>query len=179
MTPPRLKPLSPERFALQFTIGQATHDKLRHAQELLSHALPSGDIAQVFDRALDVLVKDLEKRKFAATEKPRPTARRSSINPRYIPAHVKRAVRKRDQGQCTFVAENGQRCASRKFLQYDHIEPVARGGQATVDNIRLRCSAHNQLEAEWVFGAGFMQDRRGAQRRERTKDTEASARSPG
>ncbi len=38
----RVAPLSPERFALQVTIGQGTHDKLRRAQELLGHALPSG-----------------------------------------------------------------------------------------------------------------------------------------
>ena len=48
---PRIAPLSAESYALQFTIGKETHDKLRHVQALLSHQLPSGDIAQVIDRA--------------------------------------------------------------------------------------------------------------------------------
>ena len=61
----RVAPLSAERFALQVTIEKDTHDKLRYAQALLSHQLPSGDIAQVVDRALDVLVAQLEKQKFA------------------------------------------------------------------------------------------------------------------
>ena len=151
-----MAPVSSASFALQFTIGQATHDKLLYAQALLSHRLHSGDIAQVFDRALDLLIAQLEKRKFAATARPRPGTRRSSANPRYIPAHVKRAVWERDQGQCTFVGDTGRRCQARKFLEFDHLDPVARGGQATVDNLQLRCRGHNQYEAERTFGSGFM-----------------------
>jgi hypothetical protein len=103
---PRLSPLSPGRYALQLTIGQATHDKLRHAQALLGHALPSGDIAQVLDRALDALIARLEQRKFAATTRPR--AGRSSTDPRHVAAEVRRAVWARDGGRCTFVSECGR-----------------------------------------------------------------------
>jgi 5-methylcytosine-specific restriction endonuclease McrA len=81
------------------------------------------------------------------------------MNARYIPAQVRRAVWDRDQGQCTFAGSNGKRCGSRVFLQFDHVEPVARGGRPTVDGVRLRCRAHNQYEAERVFGSGFMSDR--------------------
>src|SRR4029077_17656893 len=52
------------------------------------------------------------------------------------------------------------RCSARKFLEFDHIEPVARGGRATVEGIRLRCRAHNQYEAERTFGAEFMSAKR-------------------
>jgi len=74
----RVAPLSAERFALQVTIEKDTHDKLRYAQALLSHQLPSGDIAQVVDRALDALIAQLEKQKFAATARPRVHTRRSA-----------------------------------------------------------------------------------------------------
>jgi hypothetical protein len=94
-----MTPLAPERFGLHLTIGQGTHDKLRYAQELLGHSVPSGDLAQVLDRALDLLIARLEKQKFAATETPRSRPRRSSANPRHIPAAVKRAVWERDQGR--------------------------------------------------------------------------------
>ena len=158
---PKLTPLAPERFAVQLTIGRATHDKLCHARALLSHRMPSGDLAAVLDLALDALISQIEKRKFAATCTPRPRTGRSS-NPRHIPAHVKRAVWERDGARCTFVSETGQRCPARNFLEYDHVDPVARGGQATVDGVRLRCRAHNQYEAERVFGAGFMGEKREA-----------------
>jgi hypothetical protein len=157
---PRVTPLAPERFALQVTIGKATHDKLRQAQELLRHALPSGDLEQVLDRALDALITKLEKRKFGATDRPRQRPQRTSTSKRHIPVHVRRAVRERDQGQCTFVNDTGHRCSARKLLELDHIDPVARGGAATVENIRLRCRAHNQFEADCMFGSGFMHKKR-------------------
>jgi hypothetical protein len=37
---------------------------------------------------------------------------------------------------------------------------VARGGTSTPENLRLRCPAHNQHEADRAFGAGFMHERR-------------------
>jgi uncharacterized protein (DUF4415 family) len=69
---------------------------------------------------------------------------------------VKRQVVERDQGRCTYVGESGRRCDARERLEFDHIEPVARGGQASAGNIRLLCRAHNQLAAEEMFGAEFM-----------------------
>ena len=157
---PKVAPLAPQRFSLQLTMTQEMHDKLRHAQALMSHRLPSGDAAAVIERALDTLIETLEKAKFAATDRPRAAAKGSSANPRHIPAHVKRAVWERDGCQCTFVSESGQRCPARKFLEFDHIDEVARGGVATVDRMRLRCRAHNQYEAERTFGVAFMQQKR-------------------
>jgi 5-methylcytosine-specific restriction endonuclease McrA len=161
---PKVAPLSPQRFALQLTMGQSLHDKLRHAQALLSHQIPSGDVTQVLERALDLLIGRLEKRKFAATARPQ-DRRRGATSRRCIPAQVRRAVWERDQGQCTFVGETGHRCAERRFLEFDHIDPVARGGEATVERMRLRCRAHNQYEAECTFGADFMDAKRTEARR--------------
>ncbi len=160
---PRVKPLSPQRFGIQFTIDQATHDDLRCVQALLGHQVPSGDLAQVFARALKALKKELEKSKLAATD--RPCAKpRPATNKRTIPAHVKRAVRERDGDQCSFVGTKGNRCPAHGRLEFDHIEPVARGGESTVENLRLRCRTHNQYEAEQVFGDGFMHQKREAAR---------------
>ena len=155
-----MKPLARERFVLQLTIGQTTHDKLRYAQTLLSHQIPSGDLAMVLERALDALIPQLEQRKFAATAKPRSGHPRPTTSPRHIPAHVKRSAWQRDQGQCTFVREAGRRCAARTRLEFDHVDEVARGGEATVARIRLRCRAHNQYGAECTFGAEFMRHQR-------------------
>ncbi len=162
----RVEPIAPERYALHLSIGRGTHEKLVHAQELLSHSVPSGDLAEVLDRALDLLVTRLEKQKFAATSNPRP-AREPARSPRAIPAEVRRAVWRRDEGRCTFVGAGGRRCESRRFLEFHHVEPVAHGGPATVENVFLRCRAHNQHEAEQLMGAGFMEAKRA--------DTEASA----
>ena len=161
---PRVAPLAPRRFALQLTMSQELHDKLRYAQELLSHQVPAGDVAQVLERAMDALISQLEKRKFAAARKPR-HCQRSTTDGRYVPAHVKRSIWKRDGGQCTFVSETGCRCPARAPLEFDHIDEVAFGGQATVGRMRLRCRAHNQYGAEQTFGVEFMRRKREGARR--------------
>ena len=71
---------------------------------------------------------------------------------RHVPREVKRAVYRRDAGQCAFVSPTGHRCAERTFLEFHHIQPYALQGPATVDNISLRCWRHNQYEAELIFG---------------------------
>jgi len=155
---PRVTPLAPERFGLQVTIDQETHELLQRARDLLGHQNPTGEIAPVIKRALVLLVARLEKEKFATTK--RPGTSRPSASARHIPAAVKRAVRERDGDRCTFVSDSGMRCGARNRLEFHHLEPVARGGQATTENVRLVCRAHNQHEAERAFGAGFMERKR-------------------
>jgi len=164
----KLAPFSADSYAVQVTIGRGTHDVLCYVQALLGHAVPSRDLAEVLDRALKALAAQLEKQKFCATRRPRRGLGRTSANPRHIPASVKCAVWQRDGGQCGFVGETGNRCPARTGLEFDHVDPVARGGEATVENVRLRCRAHNQYEAECVFGAGFMSEKR-AEARARAK----------
>ena len=156
--PVRVAALSPQRYALQVTIDQEAHDLLTEARDLLGHAVAAQDMNQVLKRALKLLVGHLKHQKFAACSRPRP--RRSHANRRYVPAEIKREVYRRDGGRCTFVSENGHRCESRTRLEFDHVEPVARGGHTTAANLRLRCRAHNQFEAERKFGKGFMEARR-------------------
>jgi len=150
-----IAPLSPERYTLQVTIAGATHDKLRRAQELLGHSVPSGDVARVLDRALDALLVRLERRKFALTERPRES--RPLAITRCIPARVRRAVYLRDGGKCVFVDAEGRRCGSKSRLEFDHVIPLARGGRTAVANLRLLCRAHNLHAAERAFGTNFMQ----------------------
>ena len=52
-------------------VSRETHDKFRRAQALLRHAVPSGDAAEIFDRAVTLLVEQLERQRFAETERPR------------------------------------------------------------------------------------------------------------
>ena len=148
--PTVVAPIAPERYKVQFTVSRETHDKLRRAQDLLRHSIPDGDPAAIFDRALALLISDLERAKLAATERPR-TSRPTTAGSRHIPAAVRREVWKRDGGQCAFVGTHG-RCSERGFLEFHHLEPYAVGGAAVVENVALRCRAHNVYEAERYFG---------------------------
>jgi hypothetical protein len=156
----RVTPRAPERFAWQVTVSQETQELLRQVQDLLGHDVAPGDLEAVLNFALRAAKQKLERRKFAATEQPRAGQRHSNPDARYIPAEVRRAVWRRDGGQCTFVSETGHRCGERKDLNFDHIDPYARGGKATIGGLRLLCRAHNQYAAERTFGAEFMRHKR-------------------
>ena len=149
--PPVIAPLAPDRYKVQFTVSRETFDKLRRAQDLLRHTIPTGDPAAVFDRALTLLVTELERSRLArwtAQRRRRPPVATS----RHIPADVKRAVWTRDGGRCAFVGTTG-RCSETGFLEFHHVVPYARGGPAVVENIELRCATHNAYEAELCFGS--------------------------
>ena len=149
---PIVEPLAPERYRLQLTVDQQTHDDLRALQDMMRREFPDGDPALIVARALRLLREQAEKKAFAATSNPRP-ARGSKPGSRDIPATVQRTVWRRDDGQCGFIAADGTRCDERSYLEYHHAAvPFVRGGEATVENISLRCRAHNVYEAELLFG---------------------------
>ena len=134
---------------VQFTVG-SKRAKLRVPRIL--HSVPNGDPAEIFDRALTLLVDHLERTKFASTARPRQSGVRVSES-RYIPSSVKRSVWTRDGGRCAFEGGEG-RCGERGFLEYHHVIPYADGGAAREENIQLRCRAHNRYEADQWFGGG-------------------------
>jgi hypothetical protein len=150
--PPVIGPLAPERYKVQFTVTKGTYDKLRRVQDLMRHRIPNGDPAAIFDRALTALLSELERAKLAAADRPRAT-RPPSTSSRHVPAAVRRAVWARDGGRCAFVGRNG-RCRETGFLEFHHVTPYAAGGETSVENLELRCRAHNAYEAEKYFGAG-------------------------
>ena len=135
---------------MQFTVSKETHDKLRRVQNLLCREIPSGDPAAIFERALDLLLQDVEKKKLAAAAKPRPPratgmARVTSRPTWCAPSGSGTAGSARSCGR-------SGRCTERRFLEWHHVQPFGHQGPATVENISLRCRAHNVYESELVFG---------------------------
>ena len=148
--PAEVKPIAPERYKLQFTVGRETYEKLRRAQDLLRHTVPNGDPAMIFERALGLLVDQLERARMAKTASPR-VAQAVKQGSRYVPASVKRQVWERDGGRCAFSGAEG-RCTETGFLEYHHLVPFASGGETSAGNLELRCRAHNEYEADLWFG---------------------------
>ena len=74
--PPRsgrseVSPLRGDRYRVQFTASQRLHDKLERARHLMRHQIPSGDLAEICERALDLLIAQRMKQAFAVGVKPR------------------------------------------------------------------------------------------------------------
>lgn len=143
---PIVAPLSEAHYKLQVTISSMARQRLSEIQDLMRHRLPSGDPAAIVEHALEVLHAELLKQKAAQVARPRSAKHASDAKGRYIPASVKRAVWRRDQGRCVFVAGGGQKCESTSGLEFHHLQPYATGGQASATNIELRCHAHNGFE---------------------------------
>jgi hypothetical protein len=170
-----VKPLSADRFSVNFTADGEFRDLLEEVRALLSHSEPKGDLMRVMRRGLEALRSELLKKRFGVGRKPRrvrsrttePQGTSEAPSPqhasrfgtpegvertRHVAAAVAREVYIRDQGRCTFCAHDGRRCGEQRLLQLDHIVPYAQGGEATVANLRLRCRAHNLHSAREYFG---------------------------
>jgi hypothetical protein len=170
-------PLTEDTFEVGFTAPRALRDKLRQAQDLLRHRNPSGALAVVFDKALDALIVNLKKERFAVGRKPRhPAAPAESMSwSRNIPDAIKRAVYERAQGCCEFVGDEGRRCSETGGLELDHVEGFARTHVHSVEGIRLLCHVHNLFAAEHMYGRAFL-DRVRRERKDATESTGASRR---
>ena len=156
---PAPQPLGGKRFKIQFTGDGALCEKLREAKSLLRHRIPDGDLAEIFDRALTVLLEVTKRERFAQTSRPRKqskAAQEPKGASRHIPAEIKRAVFARDRGRCAFVARNGRRCESRDFLEYHHRDPWGKAKRHSTDRIELRCRGHNRYAAMQDYGPAHM-----------------------
>jgi len=154
-----IAPIATDRYLLRVTLTEQIYGKLERAKSLLRHVIPNGDVAVVLERALTLLVSDLERTRIAGTKRPvRKPARsalrwqhRLAVRSRYVPAAIRRAVWTRDSGQCAFVGREG-RCRETGFLEFHHVTPYAAGGATSPENLQLRCRAHNQFEAREFVG---------------------------
>jgi 5-methylcytosine-specific restriction endonuclease McrA len=172
-SPPRTvtEPLTADPRRLHVTVSKRFLEKLEAARDALSHSHPGADMEALLEAGLDLVIERAAARK-GLVKRPRtrrkaPThslpsaaavesAEGEEQRPRLIPAAVKREVWVRDGGRCQFRLENGEPCGSTHRLQFDHVRPVALGGESTVPNLRLACSAHNLLAARRIFGDALM-----------------------
>jgi hypothetical protein len=196
-----IEPLTENRFKVEFTASDTLCKKLERCRDLMSHANPSRDLAVVIERALDLLLADLQGKRLGKLKRPREastvgTARASErkpsgftkvcqpfgaassprLNSRRIDNATRRAVFERDGLRCTYVAESGRRCEAQAFLELDHVDPRALGGSNGADNLRVLCRAHNQLRAEQAFGRDEVERSRHLRQK---KSTAAAARKDG
>lgn len=164
----RVAPLSAEAYRVQFTASRALRDKIREVQDLLRHQFPSGDLAQILDRALTLLIAQVKKERFGVGSKPRRSGPRGGpASTRRVPTAIRRAVFERDGGRCTYVDSEGRRCEAKGLIQLDHAEGFARKPEHRLETIRLLCAPHNQYEADQMYGKEWMDQKREQQTAEK------------
>jgi 5-methylcytosine-specific restriction endonuclease McrA len=153
-TPDTVEPLTAELSRLHVTVPRRLLAKLDAARAALSHSHSGAATADVLEAALDLLL-DRHAKRNGLVKKPRREAKPS--RPDRVPAHVRRAVWKRDDGKCQFPLASGGICGSTLRLELDHHPiPRARGGPSTIENLRLCCAFHNDLAARQQYGEAWM-----------------------
>ena len=151
----RVEPLSEQRHRIEFTASTALRKKIERIADLMRHSNPKGDLEVIFDRAADLLLAELEKKRLGKTKGPR----KSKGPADDVSQEVRRAVFERDGERCTFVSADGQRCPATTLLELDHADSRGLGGAHTVENLRVRCRPHNKLHAEKTFGRAHVEER--------------------
>jgi hypothetical protein len=182
---PKVEPLSEERFAIHLTVNRSVKEQLELARALMRHQNPTGDLETVVSAAVRALIEQLEKKKLGVERDRRSSSigklesvtRNPSLRVSVVAsavtstsAHISRATRRivvaRDGWGCSYVGPDGRRCECRDFLEFDHRRPKGMGGTGEAANVRLLCRAHNQFEAERVYGKPFVNDARKRYQRE-------------
>jgi hypothetical protein len=189
----------PLHYKVQFTATQEFVDLLQEVRSLLGHERSGTDLPDVQLAGLRALVKELRRKKRAASDRPckqvasrkatdaparepqpatdatdaparelQPAtdatdapARRRERAIRRIPTPVRRAVFERDASRCAYHDDRGERCRETHGLEIHHRHAHALGGAPTLENLELRCRAHNTLAAEQDFGREHMDWMRG------------------
>ncbi len=148
---------------VRFLVTDKLKAKLESVRSLLGIKGTAMSYAELIDVMSDLSISALEAKQFgkkrtqgeAPKKQPLPVTSvedskdvlspSSSSSSRYISKALKHEIWRRDKGACV-------NCGSRKNLNYDHIQPVALGGESTVGNLRLLCFHCNQRASAKIFG---------------------------
>ncbi|MGZ3740628.1 MAG: HNH endonuclease [Bdellovibrionota bacterium] len=124
--------------------SRETLAKIEELKGLYAHQNFEGDISKLFERMLDVSLKEAKKKR---TEEPaRLVHKPSRPHSRHIPRRVRREVWRNANHECSFVDPlTGRKCGSKHALEVDHVQEWSRGGTHDPQNLRLLCSAHNKF----------------------------------
>jgi 5-methylcytosine-specific restriction endonuclease McrA len=117
------------------------HGTLQETQPVLSHVVldKTGQLAKKPSLSR-VTERSPSSRRVADRLHPLSRATRRST----IPKAIQHQVHKRDEGQCTFIDSQGQRCSSQRWTQIHHITEMQFGGDHSLDNLVTLCFAHHR-----------------------------------
>lgn len=129
----RLRTITATVTEIKLPLEENVIEKLQRLKDIWKLETFAEVVAKMAELSLeksDPLRKALRSRQRIASTAPK-------VKSRYIPAHIRHAVWRRDQGKC-------QKCGSSHRIEIDHIRPFSLGGENSVENLRLLCFAHNQ-----------------------------------
>ena len=151
---PKQKVQSDESVRVEFTLSKEAFEKLKLAQELLSHSVPTQDLAIFLEHICDKIIKQR-----TPSRKPKQTDLTTSkrtesgaivavdlASSLSLPPPVKKKILS-IQTCCQYKSPiTGKICGNKWFAQVDHKQPRWAHGQHGVDNLQRLCAQHNQMK---------------------------------
>ena len=142
----RIDPISDEKRILRVTVSKEFADDLARVKAALSHQISDGNLEKVLHACLKQVLQAVDRRRKGSGK-----GRDGSTTGRYVPVDDRRDVWERGGEACAYVSDDGRRCGSTHQLELHHIDPFARGGPSSADNLMVVCRRHNAFHAARDF----------------------------
>ncbi|MCX6130065.1 MAG: HNH endonuclease signature motif containing protein, partial [Proteobacteria bacterium] len=130
------------RSILRISLNEDQHRRLEKIRFDLAKNDRMQDWAGVFEQLLQELERANTQDKCLKVL-PETVWQHYESDSRYIPRGLKVLILKKADNRCMFIGTNGRRCSQTRFLEIDHIRPLARGGLTRLDNLQVLCKSHN------------------------------------
>jgi len=140
----RVRYLDANYLELQLPISEEIYAKLERVRELVAQANSQpASLEETLDAALDFFLKKKDPLAQRDPKSPKKTlpghsdVDHSTARPARLKISIKKAVLKRDRGQC-------QICGERQWLDVHHINPRENGGNDDLSNLATVCRGHHR-----------------------------------
>ncbi len=152
--PTRVEPLAFARYRVELTASKELRDKLQHAQDLMRHRNPSGDLGTILEKSLDLLIAKLEKERLGKrTQQPTKSNETGLPKAENEGTSAKTETETETTSADTNTCSNAPKRASRPAIPRSVRRAVyERDGQqcSFVDDAGRRCRSRAFLELDHV-----------------------------
>jgi 5-methylcytosine-specific restriction endonuclease McrA len=140
-----------ESVTLTVTLSKEQMELLKKVGDLISHAVPEKEWAQVLTYLAQ---KEMDRRtKVPSRQEKRETTQGAAsvsevktFNKRStIPAHIRKRLL-HPSAKCEYKNSDGKLCQNTRYLQVDHIKSVSLGGGNELENLQVLCGVHNRYK---------------------------------
>lgn len=139
-----------ESVRIELTLSKELYEKIKYAQSLVSHAVPSTELAAFLEYVADRVIKQKTGAKPEAKAKASEAKSTATVAVKTSSSNFSQATKK----QILHLQQNCQhrepftnkQCGSRWFLQIDHKQSRWAGGSSELGNAQVLCAQHNQAK---------------------------------
>lgn len=144
----------------EFTLSAEAYAKLQNAQELISHAVPTQDVAPFLEYVSDKIIKQKTSVQKSSGESQiqssTPANSTATVAVKPLSLTTRKSILKQQECCQYRDPKTGRLCGSKWFLQVDHKHSKWAGGTDRSENLQMLCASHNQAKYRKEAGIGYV-----------------------